>query len=235
MSELFAPSSISVSELNALAKALLEDHLAGLWIAGEVSNLTRAASGHYYFSLKDSRAQVRCAMFKGAAMRLAKPLKEGDHIEVSGKISIYEARGEFQITVNEVRLKGLGQLYEAYERLKAQLQAEGAFAAERKKPLPARPQCIGIVTSLAAAALRDVVTTLNRRAPEIPVIVYPTPVQGTGSELQIAQAIKTASQRAECDVLIVCRGGGSIEDLWAFNEEPVVRAIETCAIPSSAA
>ena len=231
MSELFAPSSISVSELNALAKALLEDHLAGLWIAGEVSNLTRAASGHYYFSLKDSRAQVRCAMFKGAAMRLAKPLKEGDHIEVSGKISIYEARGEFQITVNEVRLKGLGQLYEAYERLKAQLQAEGAFAAERKKPLPARPQCIGIVTSLAAAALRDVVTTLNRRAPEIPVIVYPTPVQGTGSELQIAQAIKTASQRAECDVLIVCRGGGSIEDLWAFNEETVVRAIEACAIP----
>ena len=231
MSELFAPSSISVSELNALAKALLEDHLAGLWIAGEVSNLTRAASGHYYFSLKDSRAQVRCAMFKGAAMRLAKPLKEGDHIEVSGKISIYEARGEFQITVNEVRLKGLGQLYEAYERLKAQLQAEGAFSAERKKPLPARPQCIGIVTSLAAAALRDVVTTLKRRAPEIPVIVYPTPVQGTSSELQIAQAIKTASQRAECDVLIVCRGGGSIEDLWAFNEEPVVRAIEACAIP----
>ena len=231
MSELFAPSSISVSELNALAKALLEDHLAGLWIAGEVSNLTRAASGHYYFSLKDSRAQVRCAMFKGAAMRLAQPLKEGDHIEVAGKISIYEARGEFQITVNEVRLKGLGQLYEAYERLKAQLQAEGAFAAERKKPLPARPQCIGIVTSLAAAALRDVVTTLKRRAPEIPVIVYPTAVQGAGSEFQIAQAIKTASQRAECDVLIVCRGGGSIEDLWAFNEEPVVRAIEVCPIP----
>ena len=231
MSELFAPSSISVSELNALAKALLEDHLAGLWIAGEVSNLTRAASGHYYFSLKDSRAQVRCAMFKGAAARLAKPLKEGDHIEVAGKISIYEARGEFQITVNEVRLKGLGQLYEAYERLKAQLQAEGAFAAERKKPLPARAQCIGIVTSLAAAALRDVVTTLKRRAPEIPVIVYPTAVQGAGSEFQIAQAIKTASQRAECDVLIVCRGGGSIEDLWAFNEEPVVRAIEVCPIP----
>ena len=231
MSELFAPSSISVSELNALAKALLEDHLAGLWIAGEVSNLTRAASGHYYFSLKDSRAQVRCAMFKGAAARLAKPLKEGDHIEVAGKISIYEARGEFQITVNEVRLKGLGQLYEAYERLKAQLQAEGAFAAERKKPLPARAQCIGIVTSLAAAALRDVVTTLKRRAPEIPVIVYPTAVQGAGSEFQIAQVIKTASQRAECDVLIVCRGGGGIEDLWAFNEEPVVRAIEACAIP----
>ncbi|HFC4018444.1 TPA: exodeoxyribonuclease VII large subunit [Neisseria gonorrhoeae] len=227
MSDFFHSDVLSVSELNAFAKSILENHLAGLWIAGEVSNLTRAASGHYYFSLKDSRAQVRCAMFKGAAARLAQPLKEGDHIEVAGKISIYEARGEFQITVNEVRLKGLGQLYEAYERLKA----EGAFAAERKKPLPVRPQCIGIVTSLAAAALRDVVTTLKRRAPEIPVIVYPAAVQGAGSGFQIAQAIKTASQRAECDVLIVCRGGGSIEDLRAFNEEPVVRAIEACTIP----
>ncbi|HFC8517542.1 TPA: exodeoxyribonuclease VII large subunit [Neisseria weaveri] len=231
MSELFAPAAISVSELNALARSLLEDNLFGLWVAGEVSNLTRAASGHYYFSLKDSRAQVRCAMFKGTAAKLAAPLKEGDHIELTGKISIYEARGEFQITVNEVRLKGLGQLYEAYEKLKAQLQAEGVFAAERKKPLPAHPRTIGIVTSLAAAALRDVVSTLKRRAPEIPVIVYPTAVQGAGSEFQIAQAIQTASARAEADVLIVCRGGGSIEDLWAFNEEPVVRAIEACEIP----
>ena len=231
MSELFAPASISVSELNALAKALLEDRFSGLWVAGEVSNLTRAASGHYYFSLKDSRAQVRCAMFKGTASRLAAPLKEGDHIEVAGKISIYEARGEFQITVNEVRLVGLGRLYEAYERLKAQLQAEGVFAAERKKPLPERPRAIGIVTSLAAAALRDVLTTLKRRAPEIPVLVYPTAVQGAGSEFQIAKAVQTASSRAECDVLIVCRGGGSIEDLWAFNEEAVVRAIEACEIP----
>ena len=231
MSELFAPASLSVSELNALAKNLLEDHLSGLWIAGEVSNLTRAASGHYYFSLKDSRAQVRCAMFKGTASRLSVPLKEGDHIEVAGKISIYEARGEFQITVNDVRLMGLGRLYEAYERLKAKLQAEGVFDMERKQPLPERPRAIGIVTSLAAAALRDVVTTLKRRAPEIPVMIYPTAVQGAGSELQIAQAIQTASQRAEVDVLIVCRGGGSIEDLWAFNEEPVVRAIEACVMP----
>lgn len=231
MSELFAPAAVSVSELNALARSLLEDNLFGLWVAGEVSNLTRAASGHYYFSLKDSRAQVRCAMFKGTAAKLAAPLKEGDHIELTGKISIYEARGEFQITVNEVRLKGLGQLYEAYEKLKARLQAEGVFAAERKKPLPAHPRTIGIVTSLAAAALRDVVSTLKRRAPEIPVIVYPTAVQGAGSEFQIAQAIQTASDRAETDVLIVCRGGGSIEDLWAFNEEPVVRAIEACEIP----
>ena len=231
MTELFAPSALSVSELNALAKTLLEDNLAGLWIAGEVSNLTRAASGHYYFSLKDNRAQVRCAMFKGTASRLNAPLKEGDHIEVSGKISIYEARGEFQITVNDVRLMGLGRLYEAYEKLKAKLQLEGVFDAQRKKLLPTHPHSIGIVTSLAAAALRDVISTLKRRAPEIPVFVYPTPVQGAGSELQIAQAIQTASARNEIDVLIVCRGGGSIEDLWAFNEEPVVRAIEACTIP----
>lgn len=231
MSELFASTSISVSELNALAKNLLENHLFGLWIAGEVSNLTRAASGHYYFSLKDSRAQVRCAMFKGVAGKLTQPLKEGDHIEISGKISIYEARGEFQITVNDVRLKGLGQLYEAYEKLKAKLQAEGVFDAKHKQALPAHPRCIGIVTSLAAAALRDVVSTLKRRAPEIPVIIYPTAVQGAGSEFQIAQAIQTANQHAQADVLIVCRGGGSIEDLWAFNEEIVVRAIEACCIP----
>ena len=230
MSDLFASAALSVSELNRLAKNLLEDNLAGLWIAGEVSNLTRAASGHYYFSLKDSHAQVRCAMFKGTVQRFP-ALKEGDHIEVCGRIGIYEARGEFQITVSEVRLKGLGRLYEAYERLKAVLQAEGLFAAERKRPLPERPERIGVVTSLAAAALRDVVSTLKRRAPEIPVIVYPAAVQGADSAAQIARAIQTASERAECDVLIVCRGGGSIEDLWSFNEEPVARAIAACRIP----
>ena len=230
MSDLFASAALSVSELNRLAKNLLEDNLAGLWIAGEVSNLTRAASGHYYFSLKDSLAQVRCAMFKGTAQRFP-TLKEGDHIEVCGRIGIYEARGEFQITVSEVRLKGLGRLYEAYERLKAVLQAEGLFAAERKRPLPERPERIGVVTSLAAAALRDVVSTLKRRAPEIPVIVYPATVQGADSAAQIARAVQTASERAECDVLIVCRGGGSIEDLWSFNEESVARAIAACRIP----
>ena len=230
MSDLFASAALSVSELNRLAKSLLEDNLAGLWIAGEVSNLTRAASGHYYFSLKDSLAQVRCAMFKGTGQRFP-ALKEGDHIEVCGRIGIYEARGEFQITVSEVRLKGLGRLYEAYERLKAVLQAEGLFAAERKRPLPERPERIGVVTSLAAAALRDVVSTLKRRAPEIPVIVYPAAVQGADSAAQIARAVQTASERAECDVLIVCRGGGSIEDLWSFNEEPVARAIAACRIP----
>ena len=231
MSDLFTPAALSVSELNALVRSLLEQNLFGLWVAGEVSNLTRAASGHYYFSLKDSRAQVRCALFKNAATRLAAPLKEGDHIEVSGKISLYEARGEFQITVNDVRLKGLGRLYEAYERLKTKLQAEGVFDANRKQPLPPQPQRIGIVTSLAAAALRDVVSTLKRRHSGLAVVVYPTPVQGAGSEQQIAAAIHTAGKRQEVDVLIVCRGGGSIEDLWAFNEEAVVRAITACPLP----
>ena len=230
MSDLFAPAALSVSELNAAAKMLLEDKLSGLWVAGEVSNLTRAASGHYYFSLKDSRAQVRCAMFKGTAQRFA-ALKEGDHVEVSGRISIYEARGEFQITVNDLRLKGLGRLYEAYEKLKAALQAEGLFAAENKRPLPAHPQRIGIVTSPAAAALRDVLTTLRRRAPDIPVILYPAAVQGADSVAQLARAVNAASERGECDVLIVCRGGGGIEDLWSFNEEAVVRAVAACRIP----
>ena len=231
MTELFAPAALTVSELNALARELLESRFAGLWVAGEVSNLTRAASGHYYFSLKDGAAQVRCVMFKFAAQRLAVPLQEGAHIEVAGKISLYEARGEFQITVSQVRQVGLGQLYERYERLKQALQAEGLFDAARKRPLPARPRCIGIVTSLAAAALRDVVSTLRRRAPEIPLVVYPAAVQGAGSERTLAAAIQAAAEHNQADVLIVCRGGGSIEDLWAFNEEILVRAVAASPIP----
>lgn len=232
MSEFFAPAALSVSELNACARQLLEENLIGLWVGGEVSNLTRAASGHYYFSLKDARAQVRCVLFKSVAQQMSQPLQEGDHLEVSGKISIYEARGEFQITVNAVRHKGLGQLYEAYERLKQQLTVEGVFAAERKRPLPAHPKVVGVVTSLAAAALRDVVTTLRRRHSGIHVIVYPTAVQGAGSEMQIAAAIASANQHAQADVLIVCRGGGSIEDLWSYNEEMVVRAVADSIIPT---
>jgi exodeoxyribonuclease VII large subunit len=232
MSELFAPAALSVSELNACARQLLEQNLVGLWIAGEVSNLTRAASGHYYFSLKDARAQVRCVLFKGVAQQLSQPLQEGDDLEVSGKISIYEARGEFQITINAVRHKGLGQLYEAYERLKQQLTAEGLFSAERKRQLPTHPKVVGVVTSLAAAALRDVVTTLRRRHSGIRVIIYPTAVQGAGSEKQIASAIASANEHAQAEILIVCRGGGSIEDLWSYNEEVVVRAVANSAIPT---
>lgn len=231
MTSLFNSNAISVSELNAIAKNLLEQHFYGVWVSGEISNLTRASSGHYYFSLKDQGAQVRCALFKFAAARLNMPLKEGDHIEVYGKISIYEARGEFQITVNDIRQVGLGQLFERYEKRKQQLQNEGLFAPERKKTLPENPRKIGIITSLAAAALRDVCTTLRRRAPHIPIIVYPTSVQGSGSEQLIAQAIEIANQRQEVDTLILCRGGGSIEDLWAFNEEISVRAVAASQLP----
>lgn len=229
--DLFTPAALSVSELNAIAAELLDNQLSSFWISGEVSNLTRAASGHFYFSLKDDRAQVRCAMFKHAAARLTTPLQEGDHIEVHGKISLYEARGEFQINISEVRQIGLGQLFERYECLKQQLQAEGIFAPERKQKQPENPRGIGVITSLAAAALRDVLTTLRRRAPHIPIIVYPTPVQGAGSEQHIARTIALANQRAEVNVLIVCRGGGSMEDLWAFNEEVVVRAIAASELP----
>ena len=228
---LFNPPPLAVSQLNALARQLLEQNLANLWVSGEISNLTRASSGHYYFSLKDNKAQVRCALFKSHADRLTTPLREGDQVELTGKITLYEARGEFQISVNQLRLAGMGYLFEAYERLKAQLASEGVFDAERKQALPPHPQTIGIVTSTATAALRDIVSTLKRRMSSLKVIVYPTAVQGKGSEFQIAKAIHTANKRNEVDVLLVCRGGGSIEDLWAFNEEVVVRAIAACNIP----
>ena len=228
---LFNPPPLAVSQLNALARQLLEQNLANLWVSGEISNLTRASSGHYYFSLKDNKAQVRCALFKSHADRLTTPLREGDQVELTGKITLYEARGEFQISVNQLRLAGMGSLFEAYERLKAQLANEGVFDAERRQALPPHPQTIGIVTSTATAALRDIVSTLKRRMSSLKVIVYPTAVQGKGSEFQIAKAINTASERNEVDVLLVCRGGGSIEDLWAFNEEVVVRAIAACNIP----
>ena len=228
---LFNPPPLAVSQLNALARQLLEQNLANLWVSGEISNLTRASSGHYYFSLKDNKAQVRCALFKSHADRLTTPLREGDQVELTGKITLYEARGEFQISVNQLRLAGMGSLFEAYERLKAQLTSEGVFDAERKQALPPHPQTIGIVTSTATAALRDIVSTLKRRMSSLKVIVYPTAVQGKGSEFQIAKAIHTANERNEVDVLLVCRGGGSIEDLWAFNEEVVVRAIAACNIP----
>jgi len=229
----FAPRSsvISVSELNRSARELLEQGFPLTWVAGEISNFTRAASGHYYFSLKDAQAQVRCVMFRQKTLHLDWKPENGMQVEVRALVSLYEARGEFQLNVETMRRSGLGALYEAFEKLKAKLEAEGLFADARKKPLPPFPRAIGIITSPAAAALRDVVTTLSRRMPGIPVIIYPTPVQGEGAAEKISEAIHTAGRRAECDVLILCRGGGSIEDLWAFNEEIVARAISACPIP----
>lgn len=222
---------ISVASLNRMARDLLESGLPPMWIGGEISNLTLAASGHGYFSLKDGSAQIRCVMFRHKLSLLPFRLSEGMQVELKGLVTLYEARGDYQINVDTMRVAGLGRLYEAFEKLKARLNAEGLFDPARKRPLPAHPAAIGIVTSPAAAALRDVVTTLGRRMPGIPLILYPTPVQGEGAARQIAAAINQASSRREVEVLIVCRGGGSIEDLWSFNEEVVARAVAGCAIP----
>ena len=222
---------ISVSELNRLAKDLLEQHLPLMWVAGEISNFKRYDSGHCYFTLKDAQAQADCVMFRHKFQYLDWLPGNGIHVEVRAYPTLYEARGKFQLSVETVRRAGLGALFEAYEKLKAKLEKEGLFDATHKKPLPEFPRAIGVVTSLQGAALRDVLTTLRRRMPQLPVIVYPAPVQGEGAGQKIANAISVVVARCECDVLIVCRGGGSIEDLWAYNEEIVARAIFACPIP----
>lgn len=226
------PKVLSVSELNRMAKNILEQSFPLFWVSGEVSNFTRAASGHWYFSLKDAGAQVRCVMFKGRNSYVDFIPREGDKIEARATVTLYEARGDFQLTVEFVQRAGLGALFEAFEKLKRKLSAEGLFDAGIKRAIPKHPKQIGVVTSADAAALRDVLTTLKRRMPNIPIIIYPTPVQGKGVAQLIANAINTANERAECDVLIICRGGGSIEDLWQFNEEIVARAIANCSIPT---
>lgn len=223
---------LSVSELNRMAKDVLERSFPLFWISGEISNMTRAASGHWYFSLKDSSAQVRCVMFRGRNSYLDWQPREGDKVEARAVVTLYEARGDFQLTIEFLQRAGLGALFEAYERLKQKLEAEGLFDPTRKKSIPEHPNRIGIVTSPDAAALHDVLTTLRRRMPSIPVVIYPTPVQGKDAAPKIAAAIDAASARQECDVLIICRGGGSIEDLWQFNEEIVARAIAACSIPT---
>ena len=227
-----APRILSVSDLNHMAREVLEQSFPLFWISGEISNLTRAASGHWYFSLKDNSAQVRCVMFRGRNSYLDWTPKEGDKVEARAVVTLYEARGDFQLTIEFLQRAGLGALFEAFEKLKTKLQAQGLFDPTFKQSLPSHPQQIGIVTSPDAAALHDVLTTLKRRMPGIPVIIYPTPVQGKGAANQIANAINLASDRAECDVLIICRGGGSMEDLWQFNEEVVAHAIANCRIPT---
>ena len=222
---------ISVADLNRRAREFIETGFPLLWVAGEISNFTRAASGHCYFSLKDASAQVRCVFFRHKAALVDWKPENGMQVEVRALPTLYEARGDFQLTVENMRRSGLGALFEAFERLKRKLEQEGLFDPARRKPVPQFPRCVGVVTSPKAAALRDVLTTLARRMPGIRVVLYPTPVQGEGAGEKIAQAIRIASARAEADVLIVCRGGGSMEDLWAFNEEVVARAIVDSAMP----
>ena len=225
------PPVMTVTALNQAVARLLERSFPLTWIAGEVSNFTRASSGHWYFTLKDDAAQVRAVMFRGRAQYAGFVPREGDKVEVRALVTLYGARGDYQINVEAIRRAGVGSLFEAFLRLKEKLTAAGLFDQERKRALPMFPRTVGIVTSPQAAALRDVLTALRRRAPHVNVVLYPTPVQGQGAGERIAAAIDTASRRDECDVLIVCRGGGSIEDLWSFNEEVVAHAIASSRMP----
>ena len=221
----------TVSRLNREVRALLEGSFPMLWVEGEISNLARPSSGHIYFSLKDARAQVRCAMFRNRNLRIGFRPEDGMQVLVRGRISMYEARGDYQFIVEHMEEAGDGALRRAFEELKRRLAAEGLFAAEHKQPLPALPRCIGVITSPTGAAIRDILSVLRRRFPAVPVLIHPVMVQGEGAARQIADAIALANERGECDVLILARGGGSLEDLWPFNEEVVARAIFRSRIP----
>ena len=221
----------SVSRLNREAKALLEDRFPLLWVEGELSNLARPASGHLYFSLKDAHAQVRCAWFRGNQRALSALPKDGMQVLVRARVSLYEGRGDYQLIVESLEEAGEGALRRAFELLKNRLAVEGLFDNAHKKPLPRLPKRIGIITSPSGAVLHDILTTLKRRFPAIPVLLHPVPVQGDGAAEKIAAMLRLAGKRRDCDVLILARGGGSLEDLWPFNEEIVARAIHACPIP----
>ena len=222
----------SVKEINRLVRELLEQSFPSFWITGEISNFISASSGHWYFSLKDEEAQVRCTMFKNKNMAAEWIPKNGEKIEAKCLIGLYEARGEYQLNIEQIRHAGAGLLSEAFNQLKEKLLKEGLFEVSRKKPIPQLPKSIGIITSPTGAAIEDILITLKRRSPHIPIIIYPSLVQGKEAPPAIVRAIETANAREECDVLILARGGGSIEDLWAFNEEIVARAIVASKIPT---
>jgi exodeoxyribonuclease VII large subunit len=221
----------SVSRLVNAARVALERGLGTLWVEGEVSNLARPASGHLYFTLKDGQSQVRCAMFRQRALLVRTPPRDGQQVLLRARVTMYEPRGEFQLVVDSLEDAGEGLLRRRFDELKGRLAGEGLFDAERKRPLPALPRTIGVVTSPSGAAIRDILHVLSRRFPAVPVVIYPTLVQGAGSVAQIVAALQAASRRREVDVLIVARGGGSLEDLWSFNEEAVARAIAACPMP----
>jgi len=224
-------NAITVSELNREVKSLLENAIAIRCVEGEISNLSRPSSGHWYFTLKDSRAQVRCAMFRNRTQYLKFIPKEGDLVRVVARVSLYEGRGDYQLICDQLAQGGTGQLQQAFEALKTRLDQEGLFSSEHKRPLPRHPRQLGVITSPTGAAIHDILQVLERRYAALPVMVYPTAVQGKEAAAQIARAIALANQHAACDVLIVGRGGGSLEDLWPFNEEIVARAIFNSAIP----
>ncbi len=226
------PRVWSVTQVNRAVRAMLEDTVESLWVSGEVANWTRARSGHCYFSLKDEQAQLRCVMFKAAAASLPADPDEGTTVRALGGLTLYEARGEYQLVVRRLEAEGAEGLWrQAFERLRAKLEAEGLLAPERKRALPRFPEAVGVVTSLAGAALADILTVIRRRAPWTRVIVRGARVQGEGSGEEVAEAIQALGGSGLVDVLIVARGGGSLEDLWAFNEEVVARAIVACPVP----
>ena len=226
-----APRVYSVSELNRLVKALLERHYPAVWVEGEVSNLRIPASGHAYFTLKDPGGQISAVMFRGDLGRLRFRVQDGLHIVLCGELSVYEARGQYQIIARSAFPRGVGALQAAFEQLKKKLQAEGLFAEERKRPLPALPRRIGLVTSPTGAAIRDFLTVLRRRFPNLAILIDPVRVQGDQAAAEIVAALDAFNARRDVDVIIVTRGGGSLEDLWPFNEEIVARAIARSAIP----
>ncbi|MCG6934944.1 MAG: exodeoxyribonuclease VII large subunit [Proteobacteria bacterium] len=221
----------TVSRLNREVHTVLEGSFPLIWLAGELSNLARPGSGHWYFTLKDEAAQVRAAMFRNRNQLVKFRPQDGMQVMVRARIGLYEARGEFQLVIEHMEVAGDGALRQAFEQLKQKLDQAGLFDLGHKQPLPSLPARIGVITSPSGAAIHDILTTLKRRFPGIPVIVYPVPVQGAGAGRDIARMIRLAGERNECDVLILARGGGSLEDLWAFNEEEVAHAIHACPIP----
>ncbi|WP_273203935.1 exodeoxyribonuclease VII large subunit [Marinobacter subterrani] len=229
------PRALSVSELNHQARHLLESSFMQVWVEGELSGFSRPSSGHWYFSLKDRKCQIRCAMFRGMNQHIRTLPKEGDQVRIRGKVTLYENRGDFQIIVEHIEPAGLGELQQAFDALKRKLLAEGLFDNARKKTIPSLPGHIGVVTSPTGAAIHDILTVLARRCPAIPVTLYPTAVQGKAATADIVRAIERAQAHGAADVLIIGRGGGSLEDLWCFNEEAVARAIAACKIPTVSA
>ncbi|WP_318518855.1 exodeoxyribonuclease VII large subunit [Photobacterium leiognathi] len=221
----------TVSSLNAQVRLILENEMGVVWLIGELSNFSMPVSGHWYFTLKDSRAQVKCAMFKGSNRHVTFKPGNGNQVLVKARLSLYEPRGDYQLIIESMQPEGDGRLQQQFEQLKMSLAAEGLFAQSLKKTLPEQPKRVGIITSKTGAALHDILHVLQRRDPSLPIVIYPTMVQGEGAAISIAQAIGRANARQECDVLIVGRGGGSLEDLWAFNEEIVARTIAASQIP----
>lgn len=231
MSKKSAPTPITVSQLNRQAKQALEGTLPNVWVQGELTNLAKPSSGHWYFTLKDARAQVRCAMFRGRNMLLRTPINAGDQVVVNASVSLYEGRGDYQLIVDSLQKAGLGDLHQQYEALREKLTAEGLFNPELKQPIPAFAERIGVISSPTGAAVHDVLTVLKRRHPYAEVVIYPAIVQGSDAPLSLVNALKLAHQHKYCELLIIGRGGGSLEDLWAFNDERVVRAVAASKLP----